>query len=402
MTLPSPPRRSPVFLLAFALANVGGVMAYLPLLTLLLPLKIEVLSGPARIGVFTTCVTAGAIAASGSGILFGWLSDRSVQGGIGRRGWMTGGLIGTAGSYALVALAATPVQIVAAVVVFQFAVNALLAPMMAIMSEEIPDAQKGVAGGLLSLGSPVASGLSALLLGQAMLPEAARFALVPVAVAAALLPLLLSRRHLAVLPSGTDNGQTAVLGVLRRDLAMAGMSRLLVQIAGVVTQVYLLYYFESIVTEGSRAALPARIGHLLTLAFLLPLPIALALGRLSDLTRRRKPFLLIAAGVASAGLIGMAGAKGWSSGAIAFVVYAIGSSVFVALHAAFAMQLLPNLAHRGRDLGLLNLANTLPSLLGPPLTWMLATPQDFSAVMLMLAVLTLSGGLGMLGVRAWR
>ena len=402
MTLPSPPRRSPVFLLAFALANVGGVMAYLPLLTLLLPLKIEVLSGPARIGVFTTCVTAGAIAASGSGILFGWLSDRSVQGGIGRRGWMTGGLIGTAGSYALVALAATPVQIVAAVVVFQFAVNALLAPMMAIMSEEIPDAQKGVAGGLLSLGSPVASGLSALLLGQAMLPEAARFALVPVAVAAALLPLLLSRRHLAVLPSGTDNGQTAVLGVLRRDLAMAGMSRLLVQIAGVVTQVYLLYYFESIVTEGSRAALPARIGHLLTLAFLLPLPIALALGRLSDLTRRRKPFLLIAAGVASAGLIGMAGAKGWSSGAIAFVVYAIGSSVFVALHAAFAMQLLPNLAHRGRDLGLLNLANTLPSFLGPPLTWMLATPQDFSAVMLMLAVLTLSGGLGMLGVRAWR
>ena len=402
MTLPSPPRRSPVFLLAFALANVGGVMAYLPLLTLLLPLKIEVLSGPARIGVFTTCVTAGAIAASGSGILFGWLSDRSVQGGIGRRGWMTGGLIGTAGSYALVALAATPVQIVAAVVVFQFAVNALLAPMMAIMSEEIPDAQKGVAGGLLSLGSPVASGLSALLLGQAMLPEAARFALVPVAVAAALLPLLLSRRHLAVLPSGTDNGQTAVLGVLRRDLVMAGMSRLLVQIAGVVTQVYLLYYFESIVTEGSRAALPARIGHLLTLAFLLPLPIALALGRLSDLTRRRKPFLLIAAGVASAGLIGMAGAKGWSSGAIAFVVYAIGSSVFVALHAAFAMQLLPNLAHRGRDLGLLNLANTLPSLLGPPLTWMLATPQDFSAVMSMLAVLTLSGGLGMLGVRAWR
>jgi len=332
----------------------------------------------------------------------GWLSDRSVQDGIGRRGWMTGGLIGTAGSYALVALAATPVQIVAAVVVFQFAVNALLAPMMAIMSEEIPDAQKGVAGGLLSLGSPVASGLSALLLGQAMLPEAARFALVPVAVAAALLPLLLSRRHLAVLPSGTDNGQTAVLGVLRRDLVMAGMSRLLVQIAGVVTQVYLLYYFESIVTEGSRAALPARIGHLLTLAFLLPLPIALALGRLSDLTRRRKPFLLIAAGVASAGLIGMAGAKGWSSGAIAFVVYAIGSSVFVALHAAFAMQLLPNLAHRGRDLGLLNLANTLPSLLGPPLTWMLATPHDFSAVMSILAVLTLGGGLGMLGVRAWR
>ena len=135
---------------------------------------------------------------------------------------------------------------------------------------------------------------------------------------------------------------------------------------------------------------------------MIPLPIAVLLGRLSDLTARRKPFLLIAAGVASAGLMGMAGATGWAGGATAFVVYTIGSSVFVALHAAFAMQLLPNPAHRGRDLGLFNLANTLPSLLGPPLTWMLAAPHDFTAVLLLLAFLAGCGGLGMLRVRAWQ
>ena len=49
------------------------------------------------------------------------------------------------------------------------------------------------------------------------------------------------------------------------------------------------------------------------------------------------------------------------------------------------MQLLPNPHHRGRDLGLLNLANTLPSLLGPPLAWVFATPHDFVGVMLALA-----------------
>jgi MFS family permease len=151
MTVSSMPARSPAFLLVFGLTNVGGVIAYLPLLLLLLlllllPLKIELLSGPARIGVFTTCVIARAIAASGSGMLFGWLSDRSVEDGIGQRGWMAGGLMATAVSYALVALAATSVQIVAAVVAFQLAVNALLAPMMAIMSEEISDAQRGRRG----------------------------------------------------------------------------------------------------------------------------------------------------------------------------------------------------------------------------------------------------------------
>ena len=72
------PLRSPGFLGAVALANAGGVIAYLPLLTLLLPLKVEGLSGEARIGVFTATVFAGAIAASISNVLFGWLSDRSV------------------------------------------------------------------------------------------------------------------------------------------------------------------------------------------------------------------------------------------------------------------------------------------------------------------------------------
>ncbi|MDD1450103.1 hypothetical protein NHF48_002620 [Sphingomonas sp. H160509] len=54
--------------------------------------------------------------------------------------------------------------------------------------------------------------------------------------------------------------------------------------------------------------------------------------------------------------------------------------------------MLPNPLHRGRDLGLLNLTNTLPGLLGPTLTWALATPTDFDSVMLVLAALTLCGG----------
>lgn len=382
----------------FALANVGGVAAYLPLLTLLLPLKIEALGKGDHIGVFTACVTAGAVAASLSNILFGWLSDRAVSRGRGRRTWMAGGLAATAASYAALTLSATPLQIVAGVVAFQCAVNALLAPMHAIMSEEVPDAQKGMLGGLLALGSPAASALATLLVGWNTLPDAARFMLVPTAVAACTLPLLVGRARLAVAPPAPHLREPAPT----RDLAVAGIARLLVQIAAAVTQAYLIYYFESLVDDPHRAALPARIGHLLTIAFLLPLPIALVLGRVSDVMRRRKPVLLTAAAVAAAGLAGMALARDWSSGAVAFSVYTAGSAAFVALHAAFSMQLLPDPQHRGRDLGLLNLANTLPSLLGPPLTWMLATPRDFSAAMLALAVLTLCGGLTMLGVRAWR
>jgi hypothetical protein len=129
-----------------------------------------------------------------------------------------------------------------------------------------------------------------------MLPEAMRFALISAAVAARLSPLLISRRHRVVRSPGNDDDPTDALRAPHRDLADAGVLRLLVQVAGVVTQAYLLYYFESIPTDDRVPTLPERIGYLLTLAFLLPLPTALTLGRLSDLTRRRKPFLLITAG----------------------------------------------------------------------------------------------------------
>jgi MFS family permease len=392
-----PVRRSPAFLLICALAHVGGVIGYLPLLTLLLPVKIEGVAGDARIGLFTATIIAGALAASVSNILFGWLSDRAVARGGARRVVLAGGVVGLVLAYTLVALALSPIAIVLAVVSFQVAVNAVLAPLFAIMADEIPDSQKGVAGGLLPLANPLASALSALLVGIAFLDEASRLAIVVLAVAACVAPLLLTRAR-RIIPLA---GQAPKAAMRRRDIVIAWIARLLVQVAGNALSLYLLYYFESL-AAGASANLPARVGRLLTIAFILPLPIALAVGRVSDLLGRRKPFLLAAAMVAASGLVGMALAEDWIGGAIGFCVYTTGSSVFVALHAAFAMQFLPDPQHRGRDLGFYNLTNTLPALLGPLLTWWLATPLYFDAVMLALAGLTLCGGVAMMAVRGRR
>src|SRR3546814_8584604 len=81
----------------------------------------------------------------------------------------------------------------------------------------------------------------------------------------------------------------------------------------------------------------------------------------------------------------------WPSAVAGYGLFAIGSAVFLGLHSAYAMQILPSPAHRGRDLGILNLTNTLPALLGPALTWSLSTTERFTPVLLTLAVLTLIG-----------
>src|SRR3546814_11292410 len=69
--------RSWRFLALYALANAGGVAAFLPLLTLLLPLKVQAVAGDERLVTLTLCALAGAVTASISNIVFGTLSDRS-------------------------------------------------------------------------------------------------------------------------------------------------------------------------------------------------------------------------------------------------------------------------------------------------------------------------------------
>ncbi|PTQ64180.1 MFS transporter [Sphingomonas sp. PP-CE-3G-477] len=401
VSAPGSDRRSTLFLLVFALAYVGGVVGYLPLLTLLLPIKVDAvvtaIGGAGRLDVLTVIVVAGALAASVSNIAFGWLSDRSVARGRGRRGWLAGGFVATAIAYAAMAVASTPIALILAVVAFQVAVNAVLAPLLAIMADEVPDAQKGVAGGLLAVASPVASALAALLVATALLSETLRLAIVPVVVACCIVPLLLTPAQ-PIARIGT----TSPIEAVRRDLALAWSARLFVQVAGSALFVYLFYYLESIAPSVAPGRIAARMGMVMIVAYTVPLPIAVLIGRLADRSGRTKPFLFAATLVAASGLCGMAFANDFTRGAVAFCVYTAGASVFLALHASFAMQLLPNPLHRGRDLGLLNLTNTLPGLLGPTLTWALATPTDFDAVMLVLAALTLCGGGIILAARGRR
>jgi MFS family permease len=355
-------------------------------------------AGDGRIGVITATVIAGSTAAGLSNILFGWLSDRSVARGGGRRRWIAGGLVAIAISYACIAVAPTAGAIILATVLFQASLNAMLNPLVAIMADEIPDAQKGLTGGLNALANPVASAVMAILVSMSSLGESSRLAIVVIAIAGCVTPLLTTRSRAVPI---VDQPRAAVM-TLRRDLIAAWASRLLVQIAGVVLQLYLLYYFESIAPNAPNDSLAAHIGHLLTISFIVALPIAVLVGRLSDRIDRRKPFLLAAAILAALGLLGMALATDWTSAAIAFGIYSVGSGIFLPLQAAFSMQLLPDPHHRGRDLGLLNLTNTLPSLLGPLLTWSLATPRDFRTLMLTLVALTLCGGLAILAVRGRR
>ncbi|WP_448661988.1 MFS transporter [Sphingomonas sp. CJ20] len=387
--------RSIAFLIVLALAYAGGTIGYLPLIVFLLPIKIAAMAGNATFNLFTATAMAGTVAAIASNLFFGWASDRALRRGIGRRVWLVGGVAGTAMAYALVALATSPLSLILAVLAFQVGVNAILAPALALMADEVPDSQKGLAGGLLALANPIAAGVAGMVVAAPHLGEAGRLAVVAGAVALCTLPLALGRANPIRPAPVTTGGQS----LTRFELRIAWVARLLLQFAGNTLTLYLFYYFQSIAPGTAPLALAGYVSAMFALAYVVPLPFALGLGRLSDRIGRRRPFLLGAAAFGAIGLVVMGAAEDRTMGAIGFITYATGTEVFLALHAVFWMQLLPSAAHRGRDLGMLNFANTLPSLIGPALAWLLATPGDFGQLMLPLAALTLGGGLIMLAVR---
>ena len=79
-------------------------------------------------------------------------------------------------------------------------------------------------------------------------------------------------------------------------------------------------------------------------------------------------------------------------GAIAgYVVFGLSTSVFLALHTSQTLRVLPKPSMRGRDLGIFNLTNTVPSLIMPWLTLALVPVFGFSALFFTLAALVALG-----------
>lgn len=380
--------RSARFLILYALANAGGVLAFLPLLTLLLPLKVEAVASDHRLGLLTIATLGGAIAASVSNIAFGHLSDRTYARHGSRKRWIAAGLVATVASYGGILAAGSAASLVGAVILFQAALNMLLAPLFATMADEVPDGQKGLAGGLLACAAPTGSIFGGLLTQIAWLGEGGRFAAVCALVVAMIVPLLLFAT-----PAAKEGVAHEMVRPTRRgDLWLVWSARLLVQIAGNVLFTYLLFYFESVDRTRAPIAVATRAGHVTGIALLLSVPIAVGVGRLSDRAGTRKPFLLASATLTAIGLVAMARADGWAAAVAGYGAFACGLAVFLGLHSAYAMQMLPSPRHRGRDLGVLNLTNTVPALLGPALTWTLTDGADFGTTLIVLAILTAIGG----------
>ena len=374
------------FTMLFALAWAGGAIAYTPLLTILLPGQISDLAG-SQLGVtwLAKIALAGALAASLGNLLFGYLSDITRH----RRGWVAAGLVLSSLLLPQIGKAQTLPALILAVVAWQLALNMMLGPLAAWAGDHVPDSVKGLLGGLMAF-APGSGALAGAFVTQPMLvPDELRLWAVSAMVAACVLPVLIFAPRDAASTGDPASPAPERTASDRRAVVRMWYARLAVQIAEATLFAYLLFWLRSLdVAIGEN-----QTARLFSAIMVLSIPVALVAGRWSDRHDKPNAPLAISALVSAAGLLIMALTHDLALAMAAYGLFGLASAVFLSLHSSQTLRILPQPRRRGRDLGLFNLTNTVPSLIMPWLAIALVPLFGFQALFLILALLALTAAL---------
>lgn len=391
MSDPSPQGQSARFFVLYALALAGGTIAYVPFVAILLPMQVASLAcEEAKVAWLAYLTFAGALTASLAGIGAGWLSDRLP----GRVPLVLAGLV--ASSLALLAFAKAESfsGLLSLIILWQAGLNLMLAPLMAWAGDHVPDHQKGQLGGWLAL-APVAGALATTLITVPGMADAAqRLWWVAAMTAVLVVPGVLLARprsfpELRAPVSRHASGLAALAATIQTPALLRMWSaRLLMQIAQAALLAFLYFWLRSL-DDGFADATIAQVYSAVLVA---SLPITLLAGRWSDRTAQPLAPLPVLAVIASAGLGVMALASSTAWAIAGYAVFALAAAVFLALHSAQTLRVLPDPARRAEHLGWFNLTNTAPSLIMPWLTLAVEPAFGFAGLFMLLAACALAAG----------
>lgn len=367
----------------YALAVSGGAVAYIPFLTILLPLRATTLVGDSALNMLAITAFVGAISASIANIGFGWASDLTRT----RRPWIWAGMILSSLLLVAMPLAVNALMLMGMIVIWQIALNMMLAPLAAWAGDSIPDSQKGTLGGLLALAPALGALSGALVTLEAFTPFSNRELLVAILVLLLVGPVLLFGRpapmpHL-MLSAPLDDQEPQHVTAARSAMIRMWLARLLVQIAEASLFAFLLLWFRSLDSDFGENDAASIFALVLGMAVIF----AWAIGRWSDRAARPILPLIWGSGIAALGLFVMSFAPGLPVAIAGYVAFGLASSIFLALHTSQTLRVLPLPQTRGRYLGVFNLTNTVPSLIMPWLTLALVPSYGFDALFLLLAAL---------------
>lgn len=405
---PRPQAASAAFVAALATAQVGAFLSFMPLLTILAPLKAAALDPANKAWILAQVSFWGALVAGVSNIVAGAVSDATRSRFGRRRPWILAGLVGAVVSYLLIMRADAVPELVAGVLLFQICLNLLFGPLVALLADCVPAARRGRVAAFLGFAPPAGAMAGALVAGLLPPQDAVRYGGIAALLVAATAPLLVLTPErptgaglLRLARPPRPEGPRGLR--LDRDFAAAWLSRLLMQLAITIVSLFTLFSIQDRTALPRGLAPEALLGLLVGVSCVMQVAASLAGGFLSDHLARRKPFVVGAGLLLAGGAAALAFGTDWRLMAGAFLVFGLGYGLFTAVDAALITDVLPSAEDAGRYLGLSNLANTLPQMVAPLLgAALLEAASGYAWLYLAAAAAATAGGLLVLAVRRVR
>lgn len=351
-------------------ANISIFLIWGAVPTILLPLQVAGIDPENKIATLAVISTIGAFAAMLAQPIAGLLSDRT-RSRFGRRAqWMIGGTI--VGGLALIGMgqATGVVQLAIAWVIVQIAYNFTQGPLSAILPDRVPRAARGTFSALAGVGLMLGA-VGGQVVGSMFASNIPAGYLVFAGLAAVVIAVFVvfnpdhSSKELVMEPFSLRIFLSTywVSPVKHPDFFWAFLGRLLLYTGYFAIVGYQLYILQDYIGLGDDAAAAVPLFGLVSLAGILTA--TLISGPLSDRLGRRKIFVFassVLVGVAMIVPIVMPTFTGWL---LFSLISGLGFGCFQAVDQALMSEVLPSASSFAKDLGVVNIAATLPQTLAP-------------------------------------
>ncbi len=274
------------------------------------------------------------------------------------------------GAFALLVLAGaqTVWLMVVAWSLAQAGLNAMFAALTASVPDQVPVRQRGVVGGWVAVSQTLGI-VGGVGLATATGGITAGYVATAAAVVVLAVPYVLGSRDLPL--AATDRPELTWRGFLagfwlspRRypDFAWAWVTRFLVNLGNSLGTLLLYFYLQDAVHHPD----PEAGVFVLTVVYALFIVASTVVaGSWSDRLQRRKVFVTVSGVITGLAALTLALVQTWPGALVGAVVLGIGYGVYLSVDFAMCTQVLPSATARAKDLGLINIAVTLPQVFAP-------------------------------------
>ena len=399
--------------LALLVGNIAANFCYLNIIILVLPLQLSILDPANKVTALTTITAIGALFGIMGVPVIGALSDRTTSRFGRRRPWfLFGTLLCVVGLLALMH-AQTVFVLLIAWCAFQIFFSAINAPLYAIIPDNVPANQRGVVSSTFGLGLSVGVVLGTIIFGQIIKNYSGSYLVMIIVIVVVFLPFafflrdkVLPKDYLPPFHLSTFMKSFWISPRTYPDFAWAWLTRFFPFLGYTIGSTLLFYYIQDAVKyqqvfPGQTALQGTSMFYLVSTIFLVVSTIVG--GILSDRLQRRKVFVISSLILLGISLLLLGFFPVWQMVLIASAVLGLGFGTYLSVDMALVTFLLPKAENRGKDLGVIFMAQALAQLVAPVMAGIIVNgTHSYTVLFLVSAIIVFSGILAVLQIKTVR